>query len=77
MDTQSHAEVLSSLQRLDKMEDVGGGGSKLLTVLSAALEEGRTGKAIHSKEDLFADLEERYLTPTTKVDKSLLAASQM
>jgi hypothetical protein len=77
IDEQGHAEVLSSLQNPGKGVDVGEGSSKLLTELSAALNEGRTGRSIHSKEELFAELEERYLTPNTRVDKSLLGPSQM
>lgn len=80
-DMQSHAEVLLSLQspvKGAKIED-----NKLLEELSAALNESRTddharlGRPILSRQDLIAELEERYLTPNTKVEKSLLGTSQM
>jgi hypothetical protein len=80
-DVQNHAEILSSLQMSGRGANMKDG--KLLEELSAALNESRisrdpqSSRPILSKQDLIADLEKRYLTPNTKVDNSLLGASQM
>lgn len=77
-----HADILSAIQSSKDGGVAMGNSKKLLEELSAALDDndddGRGYRTtILSKEQLFSGLEQRYLTPSTQMDKTLLAASQM
>lgn len=82
-DVSDHASILAAIQSAQNGETGKGDRKVFLEELSAALddddgkdEEGN-GSLIFSKEQLFFELEKRYLTPSTQIDKTLLAASQM